>query len=175
MASVNITTNAMLPITPKEVAKTSDGLVIYETKNPQTETNSRFSIPEENKDKFEKLVQEVHTKYGKYNINPKEKFAKAAHIATLIGAVAGGSLTAAFIKTETKLGKLTKTLVGALCGVLASNLALTGAILYPFFKYAKEMNKLGYKPIASIPQTIKEEKIEPAKKEEQQTQKTEKE
>lgn len=175
MASVNMNTNTMIPVTPKEVAKASDGLIIYETKNPQTETNSRFSIPEENKDKFEKLVQEVHTKYGKYNINPKEKFAKAAHIATLIGAVAGGSLTAAFIKTETKLGKLTKTFAGALCGVIVSSLALTGAIVYPIFKYTKEIKNLGYKPIEQTIPTTKEEKIEPAKKEEQQTQKTEKE
>ncbi len=158
MVNINITTNTMLTITPKEVGKTSDGKVIYETKNPKTDSTIKFTIPEENQDKFEKLVQEVHQKYGKYDANPEKKFAKTSHYATLGGAILGGALTASLIKTKSKMGKFAKTLGGAIGGMVVASLALAGSIIYPMIKYTKEIKNMGYKLLEETSPKIKEER-----------------
>lgn len=172
MVDINITTNTALPFTPKEVGKTPDGQIIYETKNPKTGI-TKFTIPEENKDKFEKLVQEIHKKYGKYEIEPEKKFAKLSHYATLGGAILGGALTASLIKTKSKFGKFGKTIGGALGGVVVASLALAGTILYPLIKYTKELKNLGYKHLETIPllKGQKEEVIKPEEKEQPKTEK----
>ena len=175
MVDINITTNSMLPITPKEVGKTSDGKIIYETKYPNTGSTTKFTIPEENQDKFEKLVYKVHEKYGKYDVNPEKKFAKAAHLATLSGAIIGGALTASLIKTKSKMGKFAKTIGGAIGGVVIASLALAGSIIYPMIKYTKEIKNMGYKPLKESPM-IKETKEEEENKiKEKELPKTEKE
>ncbi len=173
MVNINITTNSMLPAIPKETGKTADGRIIYETKY-QTGKVIKFTIPEENQDKFEKVVQEIHKKYGQYNVEPEKKLAKAAHLATLGGALLGGALTASLIKTKSQMGKFAKTLTGALGGVVIASMALTGAILYPIIKYTKELKNLGYKQLDDPSLEIKEEKNEP-KTEEKELPKTEKE
>ena len=173
MVDINITTNSILLAIPKETGETSDGQIIYETKYSQTGKVKNFTIPEENKDKFEKVIQEVHKKYGKYNIDPEKKFTKAAHLATLGGAIIGGALTASLIKTKSKMGKFTKTLGGALGGVVVATLALTGAIVYPITKYTRELKKLGFKPLEMPPQETA--KTNDPKTEEKELAKTEKE
>lgn len=160
MVTINITTNSMLPVIPKETGKTADDRIIYETKY-QTGKVIKFTIPEENKDKFEKVVQEIHKKYGQYNVEPEKKLAKAAHLATLGGALLGGALTASLIKTKSKMGKFAKTFTGALGGVFIASMALTGAILYPIIKYTKELKNLGYKQLGDSSLEIKEEKNKP--------------
>lgn len=175
MVDINIKTSPILAARPKEVEKTSDGRIIYETKYPQTGQTIKFSIPEENQDKFETLVQEIHTKYGKYNINPEKKFRKAAHLATLSGAIIGGALTASLIKTKSGIGKFAKTIGGAFAGVIISSIALTGAILHPIIKYTKALKDIGYKPLKEASPIIKEEKVakeESAKSEEKEESKT---
>ena len=174
MVDINITTNTILPITPKEVGKTSDGRIIYETKYPNTESTIKFTIPEENQDKFEKLVNEVHKKYGKYNVNPEKKFKKTSHYTALGGAILGGALTASLIKTKSKIGKFAKTIGGAIGGIVIASLALAGSILYPLIKYTKEIKNMGYKTLKESP-TIKEAKEENNKTQEKELPKTEKE
>jgi|GEM_PF-3178279 hypothetical protein len=174
MVDINITTNSMLPVIPQEIGKTSDGRIIYETKYQQTGKVTKFTVPEENQDKFEKTVQEIHRKYGKYNIDTEKKLAKAAHLTTLGGALLGGALTASLIKTKSKMGKFAKVLTGALGGVIIASMALAGAIFYPITKYIKELKNLGYKQLDEPSLTIKEEK-NTHKTEETQLLKTEKE
>ena len=173
MVDINIKSNPILSTQPKAVEKTSDGRIIYETKYPETGQTIKFSIPEENQDKFEKLVQEIHTKYGKYNINPEKKFQKAAHLATLGGAIIGGALTASLIKTKSRIGKFAKTIGGAAAGVIISSIALTGAILHPIIKYSKALKNIGYKPITNPSPMIKEnQEVKPKPKEEDVQEKT---
>ncbi len=177
MVDINIKTSPILATRPKKVEKTSDGRIIYETKYPQTGQTFKFTIPEENQDKFEKLVQEIHTKYGKYNINSERKLSQAAHLATLGGAIVGGALTASLIKTKSKMGKFAKTIGGALGGVIISTVALTGAIVYPIIKYTKAIKDIGYKPLKEASPIIKEENVtkeESAKSKEKEEAKTEK-
>lgn len=174
MVDINITTNSMLPVMPVAVGKTSDGKIIYETKFPKTGEVKKFTVPEENQDKFEKTVQELHKKYGQYNVEPEKKLAKAAHIATLGGALLGGALTASLIKTKSKMGKFAKTLTGALGGVVIASMALAGAILYPIVKYTKELKNLGFKPLDKSVVEIKHE-IKESETEEKELPKTEKE
>ncbi len=169
MVDINISTNTTIPFMPAATGKTADGRIIYETKDAKTGKVTKFSIPEENQDKFEKIVQEVQKKYGKYNTNPEKKVAQAAHLATLGGAIAGGALTASLIKTKSKMGKFTKTLAGALGGVVAASLALTGAILYPIIKYTKELKNLGYKPLDESVAEIKPGKKEVQKENKEHT------
>ena len=172
MVNINITTKTTLPFTPKEVGKTSEGQIIYETKNPKTGI-TKFTIPEENKDKFEKLVEEIQKKYGKYNVEPEKKFAKLSHYATLCGAILGGALTASLIKTKSKFGKFAKTICGAFGGVIVASFALAGTILYPLIKYTKELKNLGYKHLETIP-LLKDQKEDVIKSEEKEQPKTEK-
>ena len=56
MVEMNPKLNLNLLEIPKEIGKTPDGEIIYETKSNKTGNITKFSIPEENKDKFEKLV-----------------------------------------------------------------------------------------------------------------------
>ncbi len=173
MVNINIKPSPILSTQPKEVEKTPDGRIIYETKYPETGQTIKFSIPEENQDKFEKLVQEIHTKYGKYNINPEKKFSQAAHLATLGGAIIGGALTASLIKTKSRVGKFAKTIGGAFAGVIIGSIALTGAILHPILKYSKALKNLGYKPITTPSPMIKEnQEVKPKPKEEDVQEKT---
>lgn len=173
MVDINISTNTTIPYMPAVTGKTSDGRIIYETKDTVTGKVTKFSIPEENQDKFEKVVQEVQKKYGKYNTNPEKKVAQAAHLATLGGAIAGGALTASLIKTKSKTGRFFKTIGGALGGAAVAGIALAGAILYPFIKLSKELKNLGYKPLNEPAVEIKPEKKEPETEEKEQP-KTEK-
>ena len=172
MVAINITTNSMLPVMPVAVGKTSDGKIIYETKYPKTGEVKHFTVPEENQDKFEKTVQELHKKFGKYSNNPEIKLAQAAHIATLGGALLGGALTASLIKTKSKMGKFAKTLTGALGGVFVASTALTVAILYPMMKNIKELKNLGFQMLEEPALQIKPEA---PKTEEKELPKTEKE
>ena len=142
---MNMKTNAMLPEIPKEVGKTSDGRIIYETKYLKTGSTMKFTIPENNQDKFEKLVRDIHKKYDKYGENPSKKFKKALHTTTLIGAILGGILTASFIKTKSKIGKLAKIFSGTLGGAVVSSIILASSILYPMVKYTNEIKNMGYK------------------------------
>ena len=175
MVDINISTNTTIPVMPAAKGKTSDGRIIYETKDTVTGKVTKFSIPEENQDKFEKLVYKVHEKYGKYDVNPEKKFAKAAHLATLSGAIIGGALTASLIKTKSKMGKFAKTIGGAIGGVVIASLALAGSIIYPMIKYTKEIKNMGYKPLKESPM-IKETKEEEENKiKEKELPKTEKE
>lgn len=173
MVDINISTNTTIPVMPAAKGKTSDGRIIYETKDTVTGKVTKFSIPEENQDKFEKVVQEVQKKYGKYNTNPEKKVAHTAHLATLGGAIAGGALTASLIKTKSKTGRFFKTIGGALGGVIAASIALAGAILYPMLKYTKELKNLGYKPLNESAAEIKPE-IKAPETEEKEQPKTEK-
>ena len=173
MVDINISTNTTIPYMPAVTGKTSDGRIIYETKDAKTGKVNKFSIPEENQDKFEKIVQEAQKKYGKYNTNPEKKVAQAAHLATLGGAIAGGALTASLIKTKSKTGRFFKTIGGALGGAAVAGIALAGAILYPFIKLSKELKNLGYKPLNEPAAEIKPEIKEPETEEKEQP-KTEK-
>ena len=65
MVDINISTNTTIPVMPSVTGKTSDGRIIYETKDAKTGKVTKFSIPEENQDKFEKFVQGAQKKYGK--------------------------------------------------------------------------------------------------------------
>lgn len=165
MVDVNIITNSTSYNVPKKVGRTSDGRIIYETPAPKTvETKTtadekvvsvvrepkpgevtRFTIPEGNEDKYEKLVDEFTKKFDRYKINPDKRMAKDFQLAAFGGAIIGGALTAAFIKTKSKTGKFFKTLGGALGGMAFASAALGGVIFYPMIKYLNKLENLGYK------------------------------
>lgn len=151
MVEMNPKLNLNLLEMPKEVGKTPDGEIIYETKSNKTGNITKFSIPEENKDKFEKLVDKIHKKYGKYDAEPEKVFVRSLNLAVLGGAILGSALTASLIKTKSKIGRFAKTIGGALGGSVIAVAALTTAVFYPLIKYTKTLKNMGYKLIENNP------------------------
>ena len=163
MVDVGISTNPIPQSKPRQVGKTPNGRLIYEIKDATTGDAKLYTIPEENKDKYEQTVQKMQEKYGKYEINNAKKLMQLSHFVTISGAIAGGSLTASIIKTTSKIGKFFKTLGGAIGGVVVASGIFAGIIIHKGIKLGKELNQLGVKEYKEKDLPINQKEESPAK------------
>lgn len=128
----------------KPIGKTDDGKVIVNVKNLADEGYTRYIVPDENIDKFEKATNNFQDKYRPFAENHYSKGNKVLHMTAVAGATLGGAVAAACLKPNAKaMGKFLKVAGGALAGWVTATIVLGAVVLKDVIGYGKTIKKLG--------------------------------
>jgi hypothetical protein len=173
MLEVSINTKNNNPnINYEKVGNTNDGRVIYETTNLKTNQKSKFTVPQQNVDKFDKVINEM----AKFSLNKYDnptKMVQKVYLGNVFGAVAGAGLSAFLTKnsstTKRVLGVIGGSIGGLVVGAMTSLFVILSDITSKVVKFGKFSKDLDVKPYSETSNQKIEEKStqEPEKKLEQ--------
>lgn len=128
------------------IGKADDNRVIAQVKSVENGQYNKFTVPEENVDKYEKSVTELNEKYGKYVNNNYKKGLQLIYGINTASAALGGAITAALIKSKSKSGKFFKVLGGAAAGVLTASCVIGAFLVTKLLNIYKSVKGLGIEP-----------------------------
>lgn len=139
----NVNSQPILQVKYEKFGKTKDGRVIVGVKNEKTGEFDKFTIPEENVDKFEKFLNKTNDFVNVGNkLKDNSNAIQTIYAQNIIGAMLGGAITATFMKTTSKIKKFFGVTAGALGGVMLSSILILAGIIKKVNGLAKSANNL---------------------------------
>lgn len=151
------------------------GLALYEVQDDQTKKYKKITVPEENADRFEKMIGEI-SQSSLRNFS-SDKFIKQVSLAGSLSAVAGCGISFLFTRKSKFLTKIAGGLGGAFLGAFAAVSAMFFNLINKLGNLSKMSKNLGikeYKEEKSLEEkSVKEEKVQDKSEEAKQDKKEE--
>lgn len=145
MSEISNVNSQISQVAYQRLGKTPEGRVIVGVKNDKGGYD-KVTVPEENVDKFEKFLDKTNNFISLGNkFENKQKLKHTFYGINIIGAIVGGALTAALMKSSSNVKKILGVALGSMAGIVVAGCSVIAGLMVKtqgYFSSAGEIQKL---------------------------------